>query len=61
MLVKTPAGDLDLDPDTVARIDIGKKDSARVSVYEGRVTAFPDKGDRVRVAKGAPALPRPGG
>src|SRR5205823_8154143 len=52
LLVKTPAGDVDVDPATTDRIDIGKADSARISVYEGRVTAFPDKGDRIRVASG---------
>jgi len=60
LLVKTPAGDIDIDPDAVVRIDIGKADSSTISVYEGRATAFPDKGDRVRIARGRRLFLDPG-
>jgi hypothetical protein len=60
LLIKTPAGDVDFDPDSLARLDVDKAGVATVSVFRGRVTVFPDKGDRVRVTEGRRVVLTPG-
>jgi hypothetical protein len=50
--VKTPVGDVDVDPSSVVRIDLDKSESARVSVYNGRARLVPDRGEPVRLRAG---------
>lgn len=51
-LLKTPVGDVEVDPDSVVRVDLDKSESARVSVFNGRARAFPDSGSSVGLGPG---------
>jgi len=51
-LLKTPVGDVQVEPNSVVRIDLDKSESARVSVFNGRARAFPDTGSSVSLVSG---------
>lgn len=51
-LLKTPVGDVQVEPNSVVRVDLDKSESARVSVFNGRARAFPDTGSSVSLVSG---------
>lgn len=51
-LLKTPVGDVQVEPDSVVRVDLDKSESARISVFNGRVRAFPDNGSPLSLGPG---------
>jgi uncharacterized protein DUF6600/FecR-like protein len=50
--LRTPVGDIDVERDSVVRVDLGRSESARVSVYNGRARAYGDVGGEVRLLAG---------
>lgn len=50
--LQTPAGDVDIFPESVVRIDLAQEDSARVSVFSGRAVALGDGGRDERLESG---------
>ncbi|MCC2668358.1 MAG: hypothetical protein K0Q72_829, partial [Armatimonadetes bacterium] len=51
-LLKTPVGDVEIERNSVVRVDLDRAESARVSVYNGRARAFPDSGSSVGLGTG---------
>lgn len=47
--VDTPEGDVEVYPDSTARVDLGADNGARVSVYRGRARLTPERGDETQV------------
>ena len=50
--VKTPVGDVEVEPDSVVRVDLGQSLSARITVWNGRARVYPERGSSLRVAVG---------
>jgi hypothetical protein len=50
--VMTPAGDVDVEPDSVVRVDLNRSESVRVSVLNGHARIRPDHGRAVAVDAG---------
>lgn len=50
--LRTPAGDVDVFPDSVVRVDLSGEESARVSVFNGRAVAVGDGDRTVRLSSG---------
>lgn len=50
--IQTPAGDVDIFPESVVRIDLAQDDNARVSVFSGRAVAHGDGGRDERLQSG---------
>jgi len=51
-LLKTPVGDVQVEPDSVVRVDLDKSESARVSVFNGHARAFADSGSSISLGPG---------
>jgi len=59
MRLRTPAGDVDIYPRSVVRVDLSRNESARVSVFHGRAVASGD-GSSLRLETGERAYLEPG-
>ncbi|MBI3911675.1 MAG: FecR domain-containing protein [Armatimonadetes bacterium] len=58
--VRTPAGDVDVEPDSRVRIDVPEVETARVAVLRGRALAYGEAGQTARVAAGQALRLTPG-
>ncbi len=52
VFLRTPSGDVVVEPDSVVRVDLKGEESARVSVYSGRARVTPDDGGALRLSAG---------
>jgi hypothetical protein len=50
--VRTPSGDVEIQPDSVVRVDLGESESVRVTVQHGHARVIPERGDPVRLIAG---------
>ncbi len=54
--IKLPVGEAVVSPDSVTRIDVASDSRVRVTVFNGRVRLFGDRGEPVRLVKGERAF-----
>ena len=52
LLIQTPGGDVDVEPESVVRLDVRENGVATVSVYRGRARIFSETGDRLTLDEG---------
>jgi hypothetical protein len=48
-MLRTPAGDVEVSPESVVRVDLGSGNDARVSVWSGEARILPGGGDAIRL------------